>query len=229
MGDMKRWSAALFLTLAACATTASAPSIYYKSQAEADAAFAAFDKDNPDCQLWTNWQKMCSRTGENGATFCQKARVSVKPSVPFCTTTGEFDDVSDISFSTPQMDSYLRFCSRKTGEIFNNVPACIWSKNRPFSGLNIKEQKHPWCKTWKLTVSKSVNPSLSKENGYKCADRSVPAWCDRVLGMEPLFRVNERPVPEERLESLSMGSPIKPSRVPVNSPYCDKRNSNAEK
>ena len=55
------------LALASCKTTGEAPaenkagdaerSIYYKSQAAADTALVAFDKANPSCQLWTNWQK----------------------------------------------------------------------------------------------------------------------------------------------------------------------------
>ncbi|MGL5840055.1 MAG: hypothetical protein ACRCY3_16300 [Sphingorhabdus sp.] len=197
-------------------------SVYYKSQAEADAALAAFDKANPTCQLWTNWQKMCSRTGEKGATYCQKAQASVRPSVPFCTTNGELDESSDIDYSALQLESYLRFCSKKTGEVFNNIPACIWLSNRPFSGLNIQEQKHPWCKAWrKLSQS---------ETGYICDKPAIPSWCERALGMLPLYRVNERPLSDEKAEAMFMSGVLaKANSVPVNRPYCDRRRANATK
>ena len=109
------------LALASCKTAGEAPaenttgeaerSIYYKSQAAADTALAAFDKDNPSCQLWTNWQKMCSRTGEGGAASCIKGRqLSVKPSTaPFAQTTCTIL----VHFRTKRQHrqaSSLRFC-----------------------------------------------------------------------------------------------------------------------
>ena len=42
----------------------STPDIFYPSQTAADADLVRFERENPSCQLWTNWQKMCSRTGE---------------------------------------------------------------------------------------------------------------------------------------------------------------------
>jgi len=57
-----------FLTVTSCATSDGSQGdaasndgdIYYKTQAAADRALEAFDTANPSCQLWTNWQKMCS-------------------------------------------------------------------------------------------------------------------------------------------------------------------------
>jgi len=56
----------------------------------ADRALQAFDAAHPQCQLWTNWQKMCSRTGPDGATVCvTDPDRPVRPSEPFCTAGTE--------------------------------------------------------------------------------------------------------------------------------------------
>src|SRR3954464_6240791 len=53
-----------------------------------DRQMMAFDRSHPQCQLWTNWQKMCSRTGPGGATYCAiDAEMRVNPSRPFCVDT----------------------------------------------------------------------------------------------------------------------------------------------
>lgn len=57
--------------------------IFYTDQKAADAALVQFANSNPDCQLWTNWEKMCSRT--SGASTCiRDSRLQVRPSTPFC-------------------------------------------------------------------------------------------------------------------------------------------------
>lgn len=200
--------------------------IYYKTQSAADVALASFDRANPSCQLWTNWQKMCSRTGESEETSCQKAQSSVKPSVPFCVINGDIDRNLDQNYSAYQLKSYLRFCEEKTGEIIqSNVPACKWSKERPFSGLNVTDLKHPWCKQWKLTISESINPELSKEMGYYCADRAVPVWCEWGEGMGKGRQLSDKPSSEN---IIAMGL-SDPNYRAVNGPYCYRRLKNAAK
>ena len=137
---------ALVLLLSACATTSS--SIYFSSQAAADASLTAFDKNNPDCQLWTNWQKMCSRTGEGGATRCiTDSQKSVRPSTPFCA------EPSAISFS---LTDILDLGQKKSAERFypqyiSSLEKGISSNKdnyRPFSGSNLSSRRHPYCNVW---------------------------------------------------------------------------------
>jgi hypothetical protein len=154
MMGIKRYSAGVMLALAACATTTSTPSIYYKTQAEADVALAAFDTDNPDCQLWTNWQKMCSRTGENGASDCVKdATHSAKPSDVFCLADGNgaFDSWRFLTSSNLQQ-SAARFCKKEVPlELSNGKIQKIctqFHKDRPFSGRDLASRRHRWCNVW---------------------------------------------------------------------------------
>jgi hypothetical protein len=191
MMGIKRYSAGVMLALAACATTTSTPSIYYKTQAEADVALAAFDTDNPDCQLWTNWQKMCSRTGENGATYCNTDPVEpVKPSAPFCEvrTLTEVDGQTMLYIGDPAIKrlsslSRNRFCEQVIGEsslsnevldlenqIEKSVTCSRFRNSRPFNGLDEKSQTSPLCISWKKTP-----------NGLNYCDKNVPkSFCKRL-------------------------------------------------
>jgi hypothetical protein len=138
--------------LTAVASATAKDSIYYKSQKEADAALAAFDRDNPDCQLWTNWQKMCSRTGENGATWCTTdPDKPVKPSTPFCEAPkGSPDRVGD-RYSFPptmtksQIESANRFC---LSGISSKRQCKKLDPTRPFNGKRLAARRHPWCEIW---------------------------------------------------------------------------------
>lgn len=78
---------------------------YSRNQQHADVALAAFGEANLQCQLWTNWQKMCSRTGEGGAVACSTdPDRPVAPSEPFC-TAGEAAPPT-----RAQVKSFERFC-----------------------------------------------------------------------------------------------------------------------
>jgi hypothetical protein len=150
MMRIKRYSAGVMLALAACATTTSTPSIYYKTQAEADVALAAFDKDNPDCQLWTNWQKMCSRTGDGGReTTCTiDSSKPVKPSAVFCYSAKTNEVVDAINAKNPpRITSANRYClkHKQNGESYF---CSEYSSKRPFSGHNLTALRSPLCATW---------------------------------------------------------------------------------
>jgi hypothetical protein len=200
MVDVKRWSAALVLTLAACATTASTPSIYYKSQAEADAAFAAFDKDNPDCQLWTNWQKMCSRTGANGTTYCNTdPDIPVKPSVPFCfnqhapqQSSANVQPTKSYIEMQKNSQSRNRFCKEfldngpdlefEIAQNPNYLNTCVkYHLSRPFNGMSIKSQKNPRCKKW----------TQDKGGFFYCSEAITDEKCADIKRIRSTFEVAE--------------------------------------
>jgi hypothetical protein len=79
-------SLAAGIRYAAFANAASSSnSIYYPDQLSADIALDSFGRDQPQCLLWTNWQKICSRTGLNGEITCaMDSGFKVRPSTPFC-------------------------------------------------------------------------------------------------------------------------------------------------
>jgi hypothetical protein len=125
--------------------------IYYRSQAEADAALAAFDKSNPTCQLWTNWQKMCSRTGPKGSTWCTTdSATPVRPSLTFCA------DTQGVSFLPNELDDRRQIVSAERFLEQNSRPSNFDSDEyrikmidgRPFSGKSLAGRRHPYCDVW---------------------------------------------------------------------------------
>jgi hypothetical protein len=124
------------------------PSIYYKDQQAADMALERFDKDNPQCQVWTNWQKMCSRIGKS--TYCTVDKLNpVKPSTVFCAEGDESEKLLERS-------SELRFCTKKIDvtHLDEKHSVCVrFSPNRPFGGRNIIPRLSPGCNEWKTEVS----------------------------------------------------------------------------
>lgn len=145
----------LMLTLVACASAGGAPSL---------TSMAEFAKQNPDCELWTNWEEMCSRTGENGAPYCVKdAGMPVKPSEPFCTDTTF--GYTPYKFSAKQTESLLRFCDDTTvveGDRTHIDKAgdrtlCVrFREDRPFNGRRLAARRHPWCSSWASTLDDSL-------------------------------------------------------------------------
>jgi hypothetical protein len=185
-------------------------SIYYKSQKAADAALAQFDTDNPKCQLWTNWQKMCSRTGEAGATWCTTdPDRPVKPSVPFCVVEPQksIKNASGFGWTTEPkiwpVDhklSVMRFC-RKGSVVNDGGFSCMFEENRPFNGRRLAARRHPWCQAWynyandELICSEGSNvagvadcASLLRKKTYTkhgmyCGELiKKPSLCSRIEG-----------------------------------------------
>ena len=148
-------------------------SIYFKSQAAADAALIAFDKQNPSCQLWTNWQKMCSRTGPNGETYCvTDPDKPVNPSAPFCVKQpGEYLAFEERSLITQK--SILLFCA-KPEVLRRGLPTeddgCLkYSADRPFNGRRYSAFSHPWCAEWKEVNTKRTICREGAESEKSCS------------------------------------------------------------
>ncbi len=224
------WYAILAILAGACVAAAGSPSIYYSSQAKADAALAAFDKDNPSCQLWTNWKKMCSRTGTNGETLCNTdPDKPVKPSTPFCASRRvqieghpffrEPEIPETLTESNNSSKSRNRFCNRFAGaEIMGALmerdiakrhevtPLCAsFNVDRPFNGMSSKSQEGPRCKKWSVT-----NISMSY-----CAEKITDDACHLLTnGVTP---------PEVTEEGIFAGSDFKSDSRPIWGLYCVKR------
>jgi hypothetical protein len=148
----------------ACMSLAAADSpvdIYYKSQASADTDLARFDHENPSCELWTNWQKMCSRLSGPNATYCAVAhKYRARPSEPFCLNMA----VTGIAITTTEkaIVSRNRFCRRfrfenivrANGETMWSGTVCAeYAKNRPFNGYSLVDRRHPACDHWNIHQS----------------------------------------------------------------------------
>lgn len=122
----------------------------YDLSMPSDRRLQAFDKANPSCRLWTDWRKLCSRTGKNGATFCRTDPTSpVQPSTPFCASNTDRQ-------SRIEQTSRLRFCDRRERAFVSGdtdkptgPEMCIrYRSGRPFSGERIDQMVHPSCQIW---------------------------------------------------------------------------------
>lgn len=163
----------------------------YSDPADADAELQAFAQNNSSCQLWTNWQKMCSRTGQNGAVACTiDPAKPVEPSKPFCVADADGYGGFEEKTNTVTQRSRDRFCTsfQSDSALSQELGRAICfdlDKERPFSGFRISSRGHPWCQAWsdsltfKATLTRSEHQSAA---GYYCAKRSIPDWCAESAG-----------------------------------------------
>ena len=235
--------------LTSCITdgaSGSSNSIYYKSQVAADEALEAFDKANPSCQLWTNWQKMCSRTGKSGKTWCTiDPDRPVKPSTPFCTESSDGLAYDTSKKSLQQQASFRRYCIAEKGvdlEMSLADRSCAPNESKPFSGLTLTARRHPWCEAWGIANSdpKELNlvcrengseidgkdcksaatKGLVYPNGLYCAKWQVPTWCQKPEGLLGGRQIDEPHKPDSTLDIL-IGVAV--DVYPVRGIYCAKR------
>ena len=203
------------------------PSIYYRSQAEADADLARYDLDNPSCQLWTNWQKMCSRVGAEGIRRCTRdPRHAVRPSKPFCAVRlvaepgepilVEPELPETLTESRASSTSRRRFCATlwngerrlvpfkpEVVDAHRSVPLCIAYKvPRPFDGLDWQSQNHPNCKEWQ------------KEGGglYRCSQPVKDENC--------YFSGNGVPELRSSSNGIYTGRALSSELRPIWGPFC---------
>jgi len=214
-----------------------------------NARLKKFDREHPNCQLWTDWQTMCSRVGKNGEAYCRNDPLHpVKPSEPFC--VDEYLGNFRTNMTDKQMESVFRFCEKslhydlpesKTGRASRLCTK--FSDSRPFSGHNIASLQHPWCREWSDSVTGEKVCRMSKgehdnttgvkncsdatvntfehKNLLSCSKLELPKWCaDAWTGVVP-----QDTHPQGIKKNVSKDEIILPVlRVPVPSPvnglYC---------
>jgi hypothetical protein len=186
---MRHLAIILSLLAAACAPAGMNGTRTYGSQQAADAALAAFGRDNPSCRMWTNWQSLCSRTGPGMSTYCkQDPGFRVQPSEPFCANwrVPEGTTYSVSEFDTPeQIRSRNRFCDVFAGEEGSRqepagpTPACdLYAAERPFNGRRPEANAHPLCRQWR-----QVTPETAVVLGPDaCVAWQEPLPCRLVFG-----------------------------------------------
>jgi hypothetical protein len=178
--------AAATMAMGGSAKTAKEPNIYYKSQAAADEALKKFDKDNPDCQLWTNWQKMCSRAGEDGTTSCvTDLHMPARPSVPFCAGgVKRVFSVKDQIFDDLEKRSATRFC--KDLKYGDKLLDCYGKKSeRPFNGRRVALLRSPLCEVWSsgdrpVCAEGDSHPELPRCAGLGRKSYPKPLHCSKL-------------------------------------------------
>lgn len=126
----------------------------------ADRALKAFDDTHRQCSLWSDWHKLCSRTGPRGATYCRTdPTYPVKPSAPFCADTQDIPvQQSRPNEFSPEQKSYFRFSRIAEYKDFinnNTDPKSavltkyrVWQTRRPFNGSRFQQIFDPECEVW---------------------------------------------------------------------------------
>lgn len=167
----------------------------YDVSSPADRQLMAFDKAHPACRMWTDWHKLCSRTGKNGTTFCRTDPTSrVKPSTPFCAggpdERSAAEAVSSIRYCATREKTFAKADKyRATGPY-----ACTrYQSPRPFSGERIEQMLHPACQIW---GDDYPGPAICSTDPQKdglpsCDSRDVRA----ILRTEPFVCRKWKPVP----------------------------------
>ena len=109
------------------------------AEAPQSAPMAAFDLAHPQCDMWTDWRELCSRTGPNGATYCRlDPSHPARPSEPFCAANAV------VPYTPEQQASRDRFCVEKT-----KIGRChTYKPDRPFGGETLGQMLHPSCRRW---------------------------------------------------------------------------------
>lgn len=133
------------------------PSPYDNSKA--DRALKEFAEEHPNCPLWTNWHKLCSRTGPDGTAYCRLDRVHhASASTPFCAAMNGQLETNHADYNEKsQYQSSIRFSKiRSVKEIIfegNSSKSHIrnirsWSADRPFNGRSFWQYEDPGCEIW---------------------------------------------------------------------------------
>ncbi len=144
-------------------------------QKQAEAALAAFETAHPRCEVWSNWQKTCSRIGATVHCTVDRAK-PVLPSAPFC--MGQWEEAGEEARA-----SRMRFC--KKPDYFTlggkRVPACArYREDRPFNGRRLRPLSSPACAEWREDVT-NKKAGLYSTNGYYCARFNVKGCRDTSL------------------------------------------------
>ena len=140
--------------LLSCATVQSRRSTF--NQAAADRALLEFGQKHEQCQLWTNWQKLCSRRNDGRATCILDTDHPVAPSAPFCAEYDTFN--AALVGPMDEVTSKARFCETTEqrqlvdgqGRPGGKVMVCTKFRTaRPFNGRDFQQMKSPLCASWK--------------------------------------------------------------------------------
>jgi len=155
----------------------------------ADGALRAFDEKHPECALWTDWHKLCSRTGPSGSTYCRTdPEHPANPSTPFC-ARGVGNYVPGQHMSGPERKSSARFTIKYVekrwtesgrpngkGGINKRRKFPVFDPNRPFAGRTLAQLEHPYCAMW-LIQSDDGRQTQCAEDGRigmpSCKDPSI--------------------------------------------------------
>jgi hypothetical protein len=132
-----------------------------------------YDRTHPDCDLWTDWRKLCSRMGPYGETTCRTDPYhSAKPSEPFCA-----DDKIPHRDSLAEALSRSRYCV-KFDDTLQSEPigahyCALYQVDRPFNGARIAQLETPDCLAWNSPPVTCVTGAGDTDGTPSCSSPSI--------------------------------------------------------
>jgi hypothetical protein len=117
----------------------------------ADRRLLAYGEAHPECRMWTNWEKLCSRAGPGGSVQCTvDPDRRVTPATPFCAAGG---NAPPSPRPRSEQASAERFCRRHASARSSNsagrgAPTRLCAQQepeRPFNGRRIAALMQPGC------------------------------------------------------------------------------------
>lgn len=203
----------------------------------ADRQLQQFGAAHPQCALWSNWQKLCSRTGRNGSVRCTiDPGRPVEPSAPFCQVG--FESRPRAGQPSPdEISSSERYCTAR-GDLHSwsprtgtrSRPVCTrHAPGRPFNGRRLAALDHPACQSW---VDRDTRATVCTRAGAgdipSCATLSASRYehprllvCSRWSAAMTC----ESPHPTLRQRDPNaeawIDDPVAPDGAAVNGPFCE--------
>ncbi len=201
----------------------------------ADRQMLAYGEAHPECRLWTNWEKLCSRTGRGGGIECDIDRGRrVAPSLPFCVASRSETPASPAQDTERALRE--RFCvARTTTENLLDqslVRVCTrHDPRRPFNGRRIAALLHRGCDslsdaaTGRLYCVRGGNAAARVPDCVRLAaagrEHSGLLQCSSWSGDASCQAFPIRPPPSSDPEAVSF--PQDPDRNGVHGLFCENR------
>lgn len=149
-----------------------------RQKADPEVRLKEFGETNPKCAMWTDWQRLCSRTGSGGSTYCRKDETyKVSSSAPFCAVATAFiPDTADQKASRNRFCiKYKRIWANQEEKVPTGPLQCVeYRSPRPFSGERITQMLHPLCTSWGTgEPGKTICRSSDSGNTPACTDEKI--------------------------------------------------------
>lgn len=233
------WGVALvLLATAACVTRSAAVDPVsadgLDARLAADRQMQAFGEANLQCRMWSNWQRLCSRSGPNGSVQCQTdAARPVTPSRPFCAAGPNAIYGQNGRGIGDRRTAAERFC--RTYQALPLEPGqrpvrlCTgYDPQRPFNGRRIASLRHPGCGRWNDDSTGALVCTESGDGAPSCGSLAASGYqhphalrCSAWIGDAACH-----PYPISGPNYLAEGGIIileDPDRRPVHGIYCSRR------
>jgi hypothetical protein len=143
----------------------------YDLASSADRKLMDFDRTHADCEMWSDWHKLCSRMGPSGTTTCRTDPLhSAKPSEPFC-AVGEPPSSDTLAEGLSRSRYCVQFMDHPPPHLTEPAGArycTAYLPARPFGGERIEQVETPDCLGWLSASGVGCTTVESKTGPSSC-------------------------------------------------------------